>query len=119
MALTHALRPAAEATRRRRSPRPVKDQVVVVIGASSGIGRETALRLAAKGARVVLAARCQQTLDDPASEIVAAGGECTTIPVDVAEPRQLERLAEQAMDWQGRIDTWINDAAVSEYAPFK
>ncbi|MDP8971538.1 MAG: SDR family oxidoreductase [Actinomycetota bacterium] len=96
--------------------RPLREQVVVVTGASSGIGRETALLLAGRGARVVLAARNQDGLAALAEEIRAAGGEGLVAPTDVTSWPQVRDLASQAAATFGRIDTWVNAAAVSLYA---
>ncbi|MFO0850007.1 MAG: SDR family oxidoreductase [Gemmataceae bacterium] len=94
----------------------LSEQVVVLTGASSGIGRETALTLGRRGARVVLAARTTEALDDVAREVQAAGGQAHVVPTDVTDFAQVERLAAEAVRRFGRIDTWVNDAGVSEYA---
>ena len=99
-------------------PRPLHEQVVVITGASSGIGRETALRFARRGAKVVLAARGRRALVTLADEIARFGGRALVVPTDVADPAQVEALADAAVNYFGRIDTWINNAAVSVYAPF-
>jgi short-subunit dehydrogenase len=96
--------------------RPLNEQVVVLTGASSGIGRETAVELGRRGATVVLAARTEESLRDVAREVEAAGGRALVVPTDVAERAQVDRLARTAVERFGRIDTWINDAAVSQYA---
>jgi len=96
--------------------RPINDQVVVITGASSGIGRETAIRFGAKGAAVVLAARNETALKEAASEIELNGGRAHVVTTDVAEWPQVQQLAQAAVDAFGRIDTWVNDAAVAEYA---
>jgi short-subunit dehydrogenase len=97
-------------------PREVGKQIVVITGASSGIGRETAIRFGGKGASVVLAARNEVGLRDVAAAVEAAGGRALVVPTDVAEREQVERLATAAVGRFGRIDTWVNNAAVSEYA---
>ncbi|MDX1994080.1 MAG: SDR family oxidoreductase [bacterium] len=94
---------------------PLHEQVVVITGASSGIGRETALKFAQSGAKVVLAARNRTALETVASQIEATGGEATIVTVDVSNWQQVKHLAEQAMNTYGRIDTWVNDAAASVY----
>lgn len=99
--------------------KPIKDQVVVLCGASSGIGRETAKRFAAKGARVVVAARDEAGLDSLVDQIEAAGGEATAVPCDVADFKQVQRLADAAVRLYGRLDTWVHLAAVSLYATFE
>jgi NAD(P)-dependent dehydrogenase (short-subunit alcohol dehydrogenase family) len=98
---------------------PIRQQVVVITGASSGIGRETALAFARKGARVVLAARNEAALRNVAEEIKRIGGAAHVVATDVADPAQVDRLAQEAVNAFGRIDTWVNDAAVSEYATFE
>lgn len=105
-----------QAEDRMDTVRPLSDQIVVVTGASSGIGRETALLLAKRGARVVLASRNEEALKTLADEIRAAGGECTVVPTDVTSWQQVHALAARAVDVFGRIDTWVNGAAVSLYA---
>ena len=99
--------------------RPVSDQVVVITGASSGIGRETAIEFGRRGASVVLAARNQAHLEQVAKEIEQVGGRAQVVVTDVGEWDQVERLAQQAIGRLGRIDTWVNNAAVSEYALFE
>ena len=95
--------------------RPIHDQVVVVVGASQGIGRATALTLAERGARLVVAARNEEALGTLVAEIEAEGGVAEAVVADVADPEQVEAIAERAIARFGRIDTWINDAAVSAY----
>ena len=97
-------------------PRPIKDQVVVLTGASSGIGRATAVELGRRGASVVLAARSENALHEVAEQLEEAGGHAEVVPTDVADWPQVERLAHVAAERFGRIDTWINDAGVSTYA---
>jgi short-subunit dehydrogenase len=96
-------------------PRPLSEQVVVITGASSGIGRETARRFAQHGASVVLAARNGDALREVAQEVEAAGGKALTVPVDVADAEQVQRLADQAVSQFGRIDTWVNNAGVGVF----
>jgi short-subunit dehydrogenase len=97
-------------------PRSLNQQTVVLTGASSGIGRATAVELGRRGATVVLAARSEEGLRNTAREVEAVGGQAEVIPTDVAEWPQVQKLAEDAATRFGRIDTWINNAAVSEYA---
>jgi NAD(P)-dependent dehydrogenase (short-subunit alcohol dehydrogenase family) len=98
--------------------KPISEQVIVITGASSGIGRATALAAAARGARVVLAARNAHDLEEVAAEIARAGGSALAAPTDVTDYAQVERLAERAVGAFGRIDCWINNAAVSLYGSF-
>ena len=99
--------------------KPVQEQVVVILGASSGIGRETALRFAGRGAKVVVAARGEAGLASLVEEIRAGGGEATYVTCDVTDPAQVEAVAAAAVGAFGRIDTWVNVAAVSIYARFE
>ena len=93
----------------------VSEQVIVITGASSGIGLATALEAAKRGARVVLAARSQQTLQEVVTRIKEAGGEATFVVADVARREDVERIAEVGIETFGRIDTWVNNAGVSAY----
>jgi short-subunit dehydrogenase len=95
---------------------PLADQVVVITGASNGIGRETASSLAARGAAVVAAARNRTALETLCADIIAKGGRVEAIVADVADPDQVTVIGERAVSRFGRIDTWINNAAVSIYA---
>jgi NAD(P)-dependent dehydrogenase (short-subunit alcohol dehydrogenase family) len=92
-------------------------QVVVVTGASSGIGRATALRFAREGAAVVLAARRAEALAEVAHEVERAGGRALVVPTDVSDEAAVDALAQRAVEELGRIDVWVNDAAVSVFAP--
>ena len=94
-------------------PKAISDQVVVITGASTGIGRATALAFAAKGARVVAAARSTRALDTLVEQIRADGGTAVAAPTDVADPAAVRSLAGLAEQRFGRIDTWVNNAAVS------
>ena len=91
-------------------------QVVVITGASQGIGRETALQFATRGASVVVAARNREALNELARQVERIGGQAEVVVTDVAEAEQVDRLAQRAVDRFGRIDTWVNNAAVSVYA---
>jgi short-subunit dehydrogenase len=95
--------------------RALSEQVVVVTGASSGIGRETALRLAAGGARVVVSARDAVALDLLTGEIRDAGGEALAVAADVTDDGAVAAVADAAVAAYGRIDTWVNNAGVSAY----
>ena len=99
--------------------KPIQEQVVVVVGANSGIGRETALRFAERGAKVVAAGRSLSSLTDLAREIEMAGGQSAAYEADVTQFEQMQALAEYTVERFGRIDTWVHAAAVSIYAPFQ
>jgi NAD(P)-dependent dehydrogenase (short-subunit alcohol dehydrogenase family) len=94
-------------------PKPLPNQVVVVTGASSGIGRATAVEFARQGAKVVAAARNEQALDTLVEEIRVAGGDAVAVRTDVAAPEDVYALAARAEQHYGRIDTWVNNAAVA------
>ncbi len=96
--------------------RTISEQVVVITGASSGIGRETAIQFGRRGASVVLAARNEEALREVAREVERLGGGAHVVTTDVAEWDQVDRLAQEAMNRFGRIDTWVNNAAASVYA---
>jgi NAD(P)-dependent dehydrogenase (short-subunit alcohol dehydrogenase family) len=99
--------------------KPLSEQVVVILGASSGIGRITAQRLATGGARVVVAARSEPALDSLVGEINDSGGQAIAVPCDVSDIAQVEEVAVTAVETFGRIDTWVNVASVSVYATFE
>jgi NAD(P)-dependent dehydrogenase (short-subunit alcohol dehydrogenase family) len=101
------------------SLKPLSEQVVVVMGGSSGIGRATALRLAANGANVVVAARSEPGLDSLVAEITADGGQAIAVPCEISDFSQVEQVGVAAIEAFGRIDTWVNVAAVSVYATFE
>lgn len=94
-------------------------KVIVVTGASSGIGRATALLCARGGARLVLAARRQDALDDVAELCRASGGDAIAVAADVTEPGALRSLAKTAVDRYGGIDVWINNAGIYAIGPFE
>jgi len=98
--------------------KPVEDQVVALMGASSGIGRETARRFAARGAQVVVAARNAKGLDSLVKEIRSKGGEATAVVADVTDFEQVKAVADGAAREYGRLDTWVHLSGVSVFAPF-
>jgi short-subunit dehydrogenase len=95
--------------------KPIEQQVIVITGASSGIGLSTAIAAAQRGAKVVLAARSEDTLEEIANQIRADGGEALAVRCDVARREDVAALASAAIQRFGRIDTWVNDAGVSIY----
>ncbi len=96
----------------------VKDSVVVITGASSGIGRATALAFAEAGATVVLAARRSEALTRVAQECSLRGAEAVVEPIDVSDAAAVEGLASRAVERFGRLDVWVNNAAVGLYGTF-
>lgn len=99
--------------------KPINQQVVAIVGASSGIGRETALKFASKGAKVVVAARSQPGLASLVDEIQKSGGEATYIVADVSDFEQVKAIADKAVQVYGRLDTWVHAAATGILAPFE
>lgn len=98
--------------------KPIAQQVVVVVGASSGIGRETALQFAKRGANVIATARSQPGLDSLVAEIERTGGTATAIAADTSDFEQVKGIVDTAIARHGRIDTWVQNAAVEIYASF-
>lgn len=90
-------------------------KVVVITGASSGMGRAAALRLAARGDAVVLSARRASLLEEVARACEAAGGEALAVPADVTDEATVQEVAQQAVDRFGRVDAWAHAAAVAAF----
>ncbi len=99
--------------------KPVEEQVVALMGASSGIGRESALRFASRGAKVVVSARNESGLDSLVEEIRAQGGQAIAVPADTAEFDEVKAVADRAVEEYGRLDTWVHLAAVGLFATFE
>jgi NAD(P)-dependent dehydrogenase (short-subunit alcohol dehydrogenase family) len=90
----------------------MKGKVALITGASSGIGRKTAEVFAAKGAKVVLAARREDELGELANEIRSGGGEATAVTTDVSSAEDVERMVAHAIETFGRLDYAVNNAGV-------
>ena len=99
--------------------KPIEEQVVALMGASSGIGRETALRFAERGAKVVVSARGEEGLHSLVDEVRGKGGEATAVVADAAVFDQVGAVADAAVEEHGRLDTWVHLAAVGLYATFE
>lgn len=99
--------------------KPIAQQVVVVVGASSGIGRDAAMAFARQQAKVVVAARNQTGLDTLLREIQQLGGVAIAVPADVADLGQVQAIAATAISTFGHIDTWVHCAATGVIAPFE
>jgi len=93
----------------------VKEQVIVITGASSGIGLATAIMAARPGARLVLNSRDEQDLQTALARVEAEGGQAIHVVGDVADMDAMQRVAQSAVAQYGGIDTWVNNAGVSAY----
>jgi len=97
----------------------LQDRVVVITGASSGIGRHAAILFAQRGAKLVLAARRAEALRDAAQEASADPTRVLTVPTDVTDEAQVQALVQAALAQFGRIDVWVNNAGVTLFAPLE
>ncbi len=97
----------------------IKDKIVVITGASSGLGAATARYLAGHGAKVVLGARRSERVDALASEINEAGGTALAVETDVTQREQVTRLVDTAVDSFGRIDVLLNNAGIMLLSPLE
>lgn len=93
-------------------------EIVVITGASAGVGRATAIAFAKRRAKIGLLARGKDRLEAARAEIEAHGGEAITVPTDVADAHAVERAAEQVEQQFGPIDIWINNAMTTVFSPF-
>ncbi|MBD2212494.1 SDR family oxidoreductase [Calothrix sp. FACHB-156] len=99
--------------------KPISQQVVAIVGASSGIGRETALKFAQRGAKVVVAARSEPGLKSLVEEIQSLGGVAKYVIADVSDFQQVKAIADQTVAEYGQLDTWVHAAATGMIAPFE
>ena len=99
--------------------RDLSNAVVVITGASSGIGRAAAHRFARAGARLVLAARSAEGLRETADEAQQLGAEALAVPTDVRDEAAVRALADRAVERFGRLDVWVNCAGVIAYGRFE
>ena len=112
------VRPLSASSRVKSMPfrhKPLSEQVVVVTGASSGIGLATAIAAADRGAKVMLASRNEAVLSDVAHDIQERGGEARYVVTDVSSREDLETLAAETVSAYGGFDTWVNNAGLSVF----
>jgi short-subunit dehydrogenase len=100
-------------------PRAIENSVIVITGASSGIGQATAFEFARQKATLLLAARRESVLHEVAMECDRLGGTAIAVPTDVTQEDQVQALARRAIETFGRLDVWVNNAAVSLFARFE
>src|SRR3954464_3058109 len=100
----------------RSTKKPLYEQVIVVTGASSGLGRAVARLAGARGATVVVTARNGEARDTCVREIEASGSQALAVPADCTVQDEVEQVVEQAVDRFGRIDTYVANAIVTVYA---
>jgi NAD(P)-dependent dehydrogenase (short-subunit alcohol dehydrogenase family) len=97
----------------------MKGRVVVITGASAGVGRATARAFAERGARIGLIARGRERLEATAAEVGAAGGQALVLPLDVSDAVSLEKASAAVEEQLGPINVWVNNAMLSVFSPVK
>jgi NAD(P)-dependent dehydrogenase (short-subunit alcohol dehydrogenase family) len=100
-------------------PSEFRNKVVVITGATGGVGRATAWEFAKQGAKITLLARGTEQLEATKKEVENLGGEALAIPCDVSDYKQIEDAASKTEELFGPIDVWVNNAMNSVFAPFK
>ncbi|HEX5411836.1 MAG TPA: SDR family oxidoreductase [Terriglobia bacterium] len=103
----------------RENQKDQKPEIVVVTGASAGVGRAAVEEFAKAGAWIGLLARGREGLEGAARDVESAGGRALIVPTDVADPQQVEAAAQAVEEKLGPIDIWVNDAMTTIFAPFK
>lgn len=96
-----------------------KPEIVVITGASAGVGRAAVRAFARRGAHIGLLARGEEALDATRQEVEAVGGRAIALPTDVADPDAVDAAAEAVEKELGPIDIWVNNAMTSVFSPFK
>jgi NAD(P)-dependent dehydrogenase (short-subunit alcohol dehydrogenase family) len=109
----------AELIRAHNGQVRTRHEVVVIMGASAGVGRATARAFARRGAHIGLVARGRDGLAGAYRDVEALGGKALVLPTDVADASQVEAAAAAVEEQLGPIDIWINDAMVSVFSPIK
>jgi len=99
--------------------RNIEGKVVVITGASSGLGEATARMLASQGASVVLGARRAERLESLAKELTANGGKALAVTTDVTDRTQVRKLVDAAVENFGRVDVLLNNAGLMPLAPLE
>lgn len=103
----------------KRSKNELAGKVVVITGASSGLGRAAAIEFARRGCRTVLGARREDALEETARSCREAGSDALVVETDVTREDDVRRLAEKALTLTGRIDAWVNNAGVTAFGPLE
>src|SRR5690606_42037222 len=97
------------------SLKPLKEQTIVITGASSGIGRATAREAARRGAKLALASRNREALERLTDELKKEGGTAIAVAADVGNPEDHDRIVQTAMMAYGGVETWANNAGVPNF----